>query len=86
MDGVVDEEDIQVEGPSGQYGDSWDNQGVGGTVLHDAEPVREVAERYRETADAGVVMDTKEAEGTDSRVEERQGSMQDGECERRFHC
>ena len=82
MDGVVDEEDIQrVEGPSEQYEGSWDNQRVGGTVLGDAEPVREVAERYRETADAGVVMDTKEAEGTDSRVE-GQGSMQDGEYER----
>jgi hypothetical protein len=67
---VVDEEDIQVEDPSGQYGGSWDNQRVGGTVLGDAEPVREVAERYRETADAGVVMDTRAAEGTDSRVKE----------------
>lgn len=65
MDGVVDEEDIQgVEGPSEQYGGSWDNPRVGGTVLGDAEPVHEVAERYRGTADAGVVMDTREAEGT----------------------
>jgi hypothetical protein len=62
---VVDEEDIQrVDGPSEQYGGSWDNQRVGGTVLGDAEPVREVAGRYRETGDAGVVMDTREAEGT----------------------
>lgn len=82
MDGVADEEDIQrVEGPSEQYGGSWDIQRVGGTVLGDAEPVRAVAERYRETGDAGVVMDTREAEGTHSRVEEGQGSMQDGECE-----
>lgn len=79
MDGVVDEEDIQrVEGPSEQYGGSWDKQRVAGTVLDGGEPVREVAERYRETVDAGVVMDTREAEGTHSRVE-GQGSMQDGE-------
>ena len=78
---MVDEEDIQrVEGPSEQYGGSWDNQRAGGTVLGDAEPVREVAERYRETVDAGVVMDTREAEGTHSRVE-AQRSMQDGEGE-----
>jgi hypothetical protein len=86
MDGVADEEDIQrVDGPSEQYGGSWDNQRVGGTVLGDAEPARAVAERYRETGDAGFVMDTREAEGTHSRVE-GQGSMQDGECEPRFHC
>jgi len=82
MDGVVDGEDIQrVEGPSEEYGGSWDNRRVGDTVLGDAEPVREVEERYRETADAGAVMDTREAEGRDSGVE-GQGSMQDGECER----
>ena len=78
MDGEVDEEDIQrVGGPSEQYGGSWDNRDTVG----DAEPVREVEERYRETGDAGVVMDTREAEGTHSRVEEGQGSMQDGKCE-----
>jgi hypothetical protein len=71
MDGEVDEEDTQrVEGPYEQYGGSWDNQRVGGTGLGDAEPVREVEERYRETADAGVVMDTRGAERTDSGVEE----------------
>ena len=75
MDGVADEEDIRrVEGPSEQYEGSWGKQSVGGTVLRDAEPVREVEERYRETADAGVVMDTREAEGTDSGVvQEGQG-------------
>ena len=83
MDGVVDEEDIQqVEGPSEQYGGSWDNRWVAGTALDDAEPVREAAGRYRETEDVGVVMDTREAEGTDSGVEEGQGNMQDGERER----
>lgn len=51
-----------MEGPSGQYGDSWDNQKVGGTVWGGAEPVHEVVERYRETADAGVVKGTMEAE------------------------
>ena len=81
MDEVVDGEDIQqVVDPSEQYGGSWDNQRVGGTELDDAEPVR-VEERYRETADGGVVMDTREGEDTDSGVE-GQGSMQDGECER----
>ena len=70
MDGVVGEEDIQrVGGPSGEYGGSWDNQRVG-TVLDDAGPVREVEERYRGMADAGVVMDTREAEGRHSGVEE----------------
>jgi hypothetical protein len=78
---VVDEEDIQrVGGPSEPYGGSWDNQRVVGTVSGDAEAVHEVAERYRETAGAGVVMDTREAEGTHSRAE-GEGSMQDGECE-----
>ena len=80
---MVDEEDIQrVDGPSEQYVGSWDNQWVGGTALDDAEPVREAAGQYRETEDVGVVMDTREAEGTDSGVEEGQGSMQDGERER----
>jgi len=79
--GVVDEEDIQrVGGPSEQYGGSWDNQRVEGTVLGGAEPVRGVVERYRETGEAGVVMDTREAESTHSGVE-GQGSMQNGEGE-----
>lgn len=59
---MVDEDIQLVEGPSGQYGDSWDNQKVGGTVLGGAEPVREVVERYREIVGAGVVRDTMEAE------------------------
>ena len=59
---MVDEDIQLVEGPSGQYGDSWDNQKVGGTVLGGAEPVREVVEQYREIADAEVVKDTTEAE------------------------
>jgi hypothetical protein len=66
MDGVVDADIQRVEGPSEQYGDSWDNQRVGDTVLGGAEPVREVVERYRGTA-AGVVKDMREAEGTHSR-------------------
>jgi hypothetical protein len=59
---VVDENIQLVEGPSGQYGDSWDIQKVGGTVLGGVEPVREVVELCREIADAGVVKDTMEAE------------------------
>lgn len=34
---------------------------MGGTVWGGAEPVREVVERYRETADAGAVKGTMEA-------------------------
>jgi hypothetical protein len=78
---VVDEDIRQVEGPSEQYGDSWDNQKVEGTVLGGAVPVREVVERYR-TAEAGVVKDTTEAEGRHSGVDGGQGSIRDGECER----
>lgn len=71
MDGEVDGEDTRrVEGPYERYGGSWDNLTVGGTGLGDVEPVRAVEERYRETADAGVAMDTREAERTDSGVEE----------------
>jgi hypothetical protein len=69
---VVDEDIQLVEGPSGQYGDSWDSQKVGGTVLGGAEPVREVVERYRETADAGVVKDTMEVEDRHSGGDGRQ--------------
>ena len=71
MDAVVDEDIQLVEGPSGQYGDcgdSWDNRRVRGTVLGGAVPVHEVGGRYRETADAGVVKDTREAEGRHSGV------------------
>ena len=73
MGGVVDGDTRRVEGPSEQYGDSWDNQRVVGTVLGvlgGAEPVREVVERYRGTAE--VVKDTREAEGRHSGVDEGQ--------------
>jgi hypothetical protein len=69
---VVDEDIQRVEGPSEQYEDSWDNQSVGDIELDDvglggAEPVRGVVERYRGTAEAEVVKDMREAEGTHSR-------------------
>lgn len=82
---MVDEDIQQAEGPSAQYGDNWDNQRVGGTVLDGAvlggaEPVREVVERYK-MAGVEVVKDTKEAEGRRSRIDGGQGSMRDGEGE-----
>jgi hypothetical protein len=64
MDEVVDVDNRQAEGPSAPYGvDSWDNQRVGdGTVLDGVGLVHEVAERYRETAQARVVTGTREVE------------------------
>jgi len=64
MDEVVDVDNRQAAGPSAPYGvDSWDNQRVGeGTVLDGVGVVREEAERYRETAQARVVTDTREVE------------------------
>ena len=64
MDEEVDVDIRQAEGPSAPYGvDSWDNLRVGeGTVVDGVGLVHEVAERYRETAQAGVVMDTREVE------------------------
>jgi hypothetical protein len=81
MDGVADEDIQQVEGPSERYGDSWHNQRVGDTVMGGAA-VREVVERYRGTAEAEVVKDTREAEGRHSGVDDGEGRMRDGERER----
>jgi len=74
MDGVADENIQRVEGPSELYGDNCDNQRVEDTVLGGAEPVREVVERYRGTAEAGVVKNTREAEGTHSGVWRRKNA------------
>ncbi len=82
---MVDEDTQRVAGPSEEYGGNWDNPRVRGTVLDGAEVVREVVERYRKAAEAGVVMDTREAEGTHSRVEEGKGGVheRDGSIVRR---
>lgn len=77
----------QAEGPSAPCGvDSWDNQTVGeGTVLDGVGLVHEVAERYRETAEARVVTGTREVEegrhSRDFHVKE-EGASKTVKCER----